>query len=154
LILIVCLLLSILLISVISFSIFGIPLDDNFTSAAASTGGGCDIVIMLPPELKDADGNFISSAHLDDPVLISTIFANCTDEEIPFTVVIEVRDEDDVTLYLQFQSGRLDAKADSELSLAWTPEKPGKYELRTFALSDLTLPQIYSQIWFSNVTIS
>ena len=109
---------------------------------------------MLPPELNDADGNFISSAHLDDQVHITTIFANCTDKEIPFTVVIEVRDEDDVTVYLQFQSGKLGAKADSESSLAWTPEKPGKHELRTFALSNLTRPQIYSQIWVSDVTIS
>ena len=130
------------------------PLGDNFAPAAASTGGGCDIVIMLPPELNDADGNFISSAHLDDQVHITTIFANCTDKEIPFTVVIEVRDEDDVTVYLQFQSGKLGAKADSESSLAWTPEKPGKHELRTFALSNLTRPQIYSQIWVSDVTIS
>lgn len=138
----------------ILFSIIALPLGNNFTSAGASTRGGCDIVIMLPPELKDASGNFLSSAHIDQPVFITTIFANCTDEEIPFIVVIEARDEDDVTVYLQFQAGKLDANADSEISLAWSPEKSGKHELRTFALSDLTQPQIYSQIWVSEVTIS
>jgi hypothetical protein len=109
---------------------------------------------MLPPELKDVSGNFLESAHVDEPVFITTIFANCTDVEIPFIVVIEARDEDDVTVYLQFQAGKLDANADSEVSLPWSPEKSGKHELRTFALSNLTQPQIYSQIWVSELTIS
>ena len=129
-------------------------LDGIFTPADASTKGGCDIVIMLPPELKDSSGNFLSTAHVGQQVFITTIFANCTNEEIPYTVVLEARSEDNVTVYLQFQAGLLDANADSGIGLAWSPEEAGKYQLRTFALSDLNLPQIYSQVWISEVTIS
>lgn len=57
--------------------------------------------------------------------------------------------EDSVTF-----RGRNKSPGHFEISLAWSPEKSGKHELRTFALSDLTQPQIYSQIWVSEVTIS
>lgn len=113
----------------------------------------CTPVLMGQPVLKDDRGNLLSYVTFGQTVFVSAAFVACSDDEVPFVVIVEARDENNVTVYLQFQTGTLNANGSAESGFSWSPDKAGRYELRTFALSDLLQPQILSQIQTNEVTI-
>ncbi len=97
---------------------------------------------LSDPVLKDiAGGDTIGTAKF-----ITTTIVNGEDFEKPFAIIIEARDATGVTTYLQFQIGRLSAQATSDVGVSWLPEKPGKYELRAFVISNFTNPQILTDV--------
>ena len=59
-----------------------------------------------------------------------------------------------MTILLDFQTGIVNAGGRAQVGVLWTPLQAGSYELRTFAISDLTYPQILSQLSTSNVEIA
>jgi len=121
------------------------------------------IVCLLSFSILPAQSQDFIITDLSDPVLkdisrhdtigtakfITTTIVNGEDFEKPFVIIIEARDTTGVTTYLQFQIGILSARGISGISdvgVSWLPEKPGKYELRAFAISNFTNPQILTDV--------
>lgn len=69
---------------------------------------------------------------------------NNNDTIQPFVMVLEVRDNDGTTLFLEFLLGTLNPNSSSELGASWTVLHPGDYEVRSFAISNFTKPEILS----------
>lgn len=90
-------------------------------------------------------------------VIITTTATHNYDhvEALPLVVVIEVRDSDDMTLLIAWQSTRLQEGADSSVNagISWVPEKAGTYKLRTFANTDFENPQVLTQVYQSQVVV-
>jgi hypothetical protein len=107
-----------------------------------------------PPVMKDPTGNNLSSASAGQLVMLSSTILNNNDIELPFTAFIEVRDEKGATVYLQWQTGKVNPNGESEVGLSWTPEKAGEYEFRTFLISNFTRPQILTAAESSMGTIA
>lgn len=106
------------------------------------------------PAIKDITGKTLPSIQVDQQVILATTVENTGSQEQPFIALVEVRDSAGATVFLQWQSGIIGAGAKSEIGLSWTPSKPGTYEVRTFAISDLANPQILSQVAKSSVIVS
>lgn len=147
-------------ISAIVLLLFTLPVIATATTSTEGVGHGdgcCNITdcsaSMSYPTLSDVTGNELTLARVNQMVFISTTAVNCGDNLMPFVAIIEARDKNDITVYLQFQTGELEAGNASQIGLSWSPEAAGNYELRSFLLSDLEEPQIRSEIWSNKATI-
>jgi hypothetical protein len=96
----------------------------------------------MPPTIYDTRGNIIQNSTIGHPVVISKNFTNNSGNEIDFTLLIEVRDESGITQYLAWQTGRASPMATRNAGVSWTPNSAGEYQIRTFAISNLTNPQV------------
>jgi hypothetical protein len=74
--------------------------------------------------------------------------------EQPFTMLVEIRDENDLTIYMSFLIGTLNPNAVSEMGISWTPQYVGEYEVRSFAITNFTKPEILSLQAVTRVTVS
>ncbi len=121
------------------------------THAYASDGS---TVRLSPPVLTDDYGNEMPSTSVNQRVIISTtIVTGIEDKNTPYVLIIEVRDANEVTVYLQFGFGTLEPLGSNDVGLAWSPERVGEYEVRSFAVSNFTNPQILTQIVTSEASV-
>jgi hypothetical protein len=106
------------------------------------------------PELKDIRGTSITEVTAGTQVIISTTVTNNNDEPQPAVVLVEVRNADGITVYLQWQTGTINADDEMNIGLSWTPDAAGTYQLRTFVLGNLLNPSTLSPVVTSTVTVS
>ena len=85
---------------------------------------------------------------------LSSEIKNGEKQAQPFVTIIELRNQDGITQFLQFQSGRLDVNATSNIGIMWDPGRAGAYELRSFVLSNFTQPEVLSSVHTANLTVS
>lgn len=84
-------------------------------------------------------------------IAIMTLFANHLDRELSYTVIAEVRDENGVTTFLQWQSAVAPAAGDlnairPRITFTWQPTEAGIYEVRNFAITNFTQPEMLSYV--------
>jgi len=123
--------------------VFNIPI-------GAPTG---PVITPTEPVLKDVTGRELSEVCSGTQAIVTSVLSNTVDDSLPFVQIIEVRDSSGVTQKLDFQTGTLSARGQSEVGSSWTPEQPGSYSLRTFSISNLNNPQILSEVKESPVTV-
>ena len=87
------------------------------------------------PFLRPGDGNNLSAAKVGQLVMASTFLTNSQETTQLYVVLIEVRDRNDVTVYLQFVAISIGPYDRVYLGLPWSPEREGEYLLRTFAFT-------------------
>jgi hypothetical protein len=128
-----------------------------FLSQNASGLTGVAPIKLSPPQLNTVYSPPIQEIRTGQQVVITTAVAHNYDnvEALPLVVLIEVRNSDDITLQISWQSGRLQEGADSSMNVgvSWIPEDPGMYKLRTFAITDFENPQVLTEVYESEVTI-
>lgn len=105
------------------------------------------------PLLQDPQGNVLTDAMVGQLAVLSTTVAN-SHNDTSFVVIIELRDEDGVTAYLNWQNGTLPKNAEVDIGLTWIPAETGNYVIRTFMLSSLSNPEILSPVVQSEVAIT
>jgi micrococcal nuclease len=69
-------------------------------------------------------------------------------------VLVEVRNQDGITVLLSWQSGVFEKGRQKAVGITWTPDKPGNYQLRTFVITDFRNPRVMSSVQDSQVTIA
>jgi hypothetical protein len=109
-----------------------------------------DIAPVVP---KSISGDTLVIVTQSTQVILSTTVKNTLTVAQPFVTVVEVRDEDGITVFLAWQTGILNANGETEVGLSWTPEEPGDYEVRVLTLSSITSPQILSEIALTNIVV-
>jgi N-acetylneuraminic acid mutarotase len=139
----------------------GSYLDYHLGQSYATSGGAGNTSQEIPAaatiELKVIDaetGNTLSQAEVGRTVLLSATVANNNITEIQYTSIFEVRDENGVTLYLQWRNGTLPSgDYTTVVDISWVPEEIGSYEVRTFLISGFESPQILSPISGAGISI-
>jgi hypothetical protein len=121
-------------------------------SVGVSSGVGTTTV--TPPELQDVTGQVLDEVSAGQQVVLATSVRNNNAGPQPFVALIEVRDSNDVTVFLAWQTGTLPANGQTQVGLSWTPDIAGDYEVRTFVISDLNNPQVLSEVSTSNITVN
>jgi hypothetical protein len=128
--------------------------DKEFTfNIPIGTASGNTVITPSEPVLKDVTGRELSEVCSGAQAIVTTVLSNTIDDSLPFVQIIEVRDASGVTQKLDFQTGTLSAGGQSEVGSSWTPDQPGSYSLRTFAISNLNNPQVLSEVKETPTTV-
>lgn len=106
------------------------------------------------PFLQDASGNKLTSAKVGQIVMASTFLTNNQDKSQSYIVILEARDQDDLTVFLQLSSVNLSASSATYVAAPWSPDEVGNFSLRTFAISNFTNVEILTLVTESDVTIT
>lgn len=118
----------------------------TFEMTVTTPRKGMDTV-TITPSIRDGNGMIIEdSCPLDGPIMVSMTLANNNDSIQPYAAIVEVRDAQDITVYLQYKTGALDPKGSADAVFSWKPDEPGSYTVRTLAISSLTDAEILSPI--------
>lgn len=86
-------------------------------------------------------------------VLLSIVVDNAGTSNAPYVAIMEVRDQDEITTYLQFQRGTLESHSSTELGVSWNADKIGDYAIRAFLISELANPVVLSPVLESKMTV-
>lgn len=130
------------------------PSKDFFLLVPIGAPRGPTSTTPSAPVLKDVSGKILTEVTAGSQVVLSTDITNNNDAPQPFAAIVEVRDADGITIYLQWQTGTLNANGTSGIGLSWTPDMPGTYTVRTFVLSSIANPQVLSPVAESTYTVS
>ena len=106
------------------------------------------------PRLADLGGLTLSSARAGQQVVVAINLDSDNAKDVPFVGIIEVRNEDGITTTLRWQTGVLAPNSGLDIAASWVPETPGNYEVRSFVVSNLSNPQILSEVVESTIAIS
>ncbi len=91
------------------------------------------VTTPLITQVTGKGGPYLAGSSLT----LSTTIANNNEQPQPFVVLIEVRDSDDVTVFLALQSGTLDPNGFAEIGVLWQPLNQGAFEVRSFAIAEI-----------------
>jgi hypothetical protein len=128
--------------------------EDKDFDFVITIGEGAGEVSVTPPRLQDVQGRDIDEVSRGQQVILTTEVLNEGASDQPFVALIEVRDDNGVTVYLAWQTGTLPAGGRTQVGLSWTPDFSGDYDVRTFVISDLENPRILSDVSTSSVTVN
>ena len=123
-------------------------------NATVGTAGTTGSTTPSEPALVNVDGSSVTEITEGQQVVITTDVQNNQDQPRPATVIVEVRNSDGITAYLQWQTATIAANGEIQVGLSWIPEGAGDYEIRTFVVSNLTTPQVLSDVVTSDITVS
>lgn len=115
--------------------------------------GGIDIITVTSPTVNSSNGK-VSDLRVGSELKISTALVNNLDQSQHFVIILEVRDNNDVTVFLGSSAGVLPPSGQTNIELPWTPEMEGNYEFRTFAISQFDQPLILSLISSSTIMVN
>ena len=119
---------------------------------------GPDLVSPSTPTLRALDGLPLHQAVNGSKSMIVVnltnyeLALNLTDFWQDYSSIIEIRNSDNVTVFLGWQTGILEPDSfgcvlcKNAMELSWTPNEIGNYTIRTFVLSDLEEPRILSGV--------
>jgi hypothetical protein len=105
--------------------------------------------------LVDVNGQAISSVHVGQQAVVQIVLDNAINSNLPFVVLIEIRNGGGITEYLAWHSGKVAANGTYRSETSWMPSKGCfgsdinwrcTYEIRTFVVSNLTNPQVLSDV--------
>jgi hypothetical protein len=98
--------------------------------------------------------NLVNIPSMGSPVLVSVNISNNNAILQPFVIIMEIRDSNGMTINMQLLNGTLRSNDNIEVSTPWMPEFKGKYEIRSFAVTDLEAPDILSPVVMKSVNVS
>jgi len=123
----------------------------TFVVGVSKTGTGA--TTPSAPTVKDIAGEELDGLAVGQQAVLSTTIKNNNAIARPFLAIIEVRDSQETTETLEWQTGTLGPNADIEIGISWTPEKSGAYQVRTFIISGFDGPEILSPVAASEVVV-
>jgi hypothetical protein len=120
----------------------------NFAYAADN-----NVIDINNMSVRDIEGQRYSQIANGSFVILDAEIKSNVATSQPYIVLIEVRNSNDLTVSLQFQTGILKPFDSTEIGNSWLPEKTGVYKLRAFALSNFESPEILSGVFESSITV-
>jgi hypothetical protein len=123
----------------------------TFVVGVSSTGTGA--TTPSAPAVRDISGNEIAELTAGRQAVLSTTITNNNANLQPFLAIVEVRNSQQVTENVEWQTGTLNADASADIGISWTPERAGTYQIRTFVISDFERLEILSPVAVSEVIV-
>jgi hypothetical protein len=136
---------------------------DEFPADYATSTLEKHFIFVMPITFPDSIGSFRSSAPeiaangapaAGKQATLSSVITNDGDHSQQFVELVEVKDSSGVTVFLAWQSGALGPNSQTQIGVSWIPERPGDYNVRTFAISNFDNPQVLSQVSESDFKVS
>ena len=112
-------------------------------------------VSVSPPLLRSANSPPITNVTVGDEVVITATLTNShQDKSWNLLAVVQVRDENGITQYIDMRGGLVAPSGSLEIGSLWKPEEAGTFELRIFLIENLENPGVISSPASSMVEIS
>ena len=111
-------------------------------------------LIVSAPYAVTVDGERIIRLGENAQGIIMVDLENIDAVSQPYVLILEIRDADDITIYLQFQKGELDAHSESQVGISWASEAAGSFQARALILSSLENPFVLSPVVSSKLDVS
>jgi hypothetical protein len=96
--------------------------------------------ITSEPKLAAPFGDGIEEIVTGQPVIVQTMVTNNLNEEQPFVYILQVKDSEGFTVMLTWIKGTMNASADLDAGISWTPEDSGNYTVEVFVWKSLEDP--------------
>jgi hypothetical protein len=96
---------------------------------------------VSPPLLENEQGDVLLVGSQGTPSLLSVNAYNAELQPIQLVAIVEVRNEDGISLLIEFEILSLASGERANVQVPWTPDSEGIYELRSFAISDWESPE-------------
>jgi hypothetical protein len=120
----------------------------------SSSEGDVTATTAAKPVLKDFSNKDVTEVTAGQQVVLSSTVTNNQGTVRPFAAIVEVRNADGETVYLQWQQGSLNANGSTNIGLSWTPDVSGTYTVRTFVVTNISSPAALSTVSESTITVS
>ena len=104
--------------------------------------------------VADAFGNTLSSVSVDQQVQITCDIANGQDREQPFAYLIQIQDENGVTVSLAWITGSLSPGQSFSPALSWIPFNAGAYDATAFVWESVDRPTALSPPQTIDITVN
>ena len=98
----------------------------------------------LNPAIVDAFGNSLASVSADQQVQITGDLKSGQDRDQDFAYLVQIQNEDGVTIALSWITGTLGAGATFSPSQSWTPSETGSYTATIFVWESVSNPTALS----------
>ena len=125
-----------------------LPNDDDLTITATTLIGS--IVPPLErapasnPAIVDAFNNALASVSVDQQVQITADLTSGQDKDQDFAYLVQIQNEDGVTIQLTWLAGALGAGATFNAAQSWTPSETGSYTATMFVWESVNNPTALS----------
>ena len=96
------------------------------------------------PAIVDAFGNSLASVSVDQQVQITADITSGQDRDQDFAYLVQIQDEDEVTIALSWIAGTIGAGATFSQSQSWTPDAAGSYTATIFVWESVSNPTALS----------
>ena len=127
---------------------YTLPDDDDLTiSATALIGSIVPPLERAPasnPAIVDAFNNALASVSVDQQVQITADLTSGQDRDQDFAYLVQIQNEDGVTIALSWITGTLGAGATFSPSQSWTPDATGSYTATIFVWESVSNPTALS----------
>jgi hypothetical protein len=139
-------------------------LPDPYTTAdELDITGTAFIGTVVPPlerapasnaRVVDAFGNTLDSVSVDQQVQITADLTNGQDREQPFAYLVQIQDENGVTVSLAWITGSLSAGQSFSPALSWIPTSSGTYTATVFVWESVDNPTALSPTVSVDIDVS
>jgi hypothetical protein len=139
-------------------------LPDPYTTAdELDITGTAFIGTVVPPlerapasnaRVVDAFGNTLDEVSVDQQVQIAADLTNGQDREQPFAYLVQIQDENGVTVSLAWITGSLSAGQSFSPALSWIATAPGTYTATVFVWESVDNPTALSPPVSVDITVS
>jgi hypothetical protein len=124
-----------------------------YTFVVGLSSSGTAATTPSAPTVRDIAGDELAELTVGRQVVLSTTIKNNNANVQPFLAIVEVRNSQQVTESLEWQTGSLSPDGSADIGISWTPERAGTYQIRTFVISDFERLDILSPVAVSEVVV-
>lgn len=119
------------------------PVDQLRTIATTTVGSSLPPLEKAPASnlrILDSKGNALNKVLVSQQVQIISDITNKQNTDQPFAYLVQVQDNNGITLSLSWISGTLSANQNLSLSQSWMPETSGTYTVQVFVWQSIVNP--------------
>jgi YVTN family beta-propeller protein len=108
-----------------------------------------------PPVIQDNQGMSLDTANLPlgAQLTLSQSFHNNGNVPQEYVILIEIRDSTGVSTHIAWQGGIAGIGQEKTIGISWIPPYVGDHQIRTFVISNLTNPEVLSNVETINVIV-
>lgn len=133
------------------------PSDDVHLTTTATIGkpiASLEEVNLSNPRIVDSFGNAITTAKVNQQILIEADLKNTQQREQPISYLVQIEDSNGVTLSLSWITGTLTGNQFLNLAESWLTPSPGKYTAQIFVWQSLSEPNALSPPLSTIITVA
>jgi YVTN family beta-propeller protein len=117
-------------------------------------GGPFERVPVQNPQILDNRGDTISSSNVGDQIHIVTELQNLSFHKQSFAYLVQIKNQDGVTVSLSWINGTMTSKQSLKPSLSWIPQEPDTYTITIFVWESITNPTALSPTHELEITVN